>query len=412
MKNLPIFFARKYFFSGKISGVVHIIAAISLVGITFGSFALIAILSSFNGFEDIVNKMYNTFDSDIKIYPSKGKYFSITKSQYDQIKNIANVRAFTPVIEENALLKYKEKQTIATIKAVLPNYLKSMGLDTLVKRGENLIFSDSIDYALAGAGVANKLNLQGADEQSPLQVFLPKKGTIDILRPENAFNKKNIFPSGIFSTLEEFDNKYVLVPLKFGRIITDQISLYTAYELNVKDEKELNKIKSQIKEILHSTEFKVLDKYQQQSTLYKVMKSEKFAVYLVLSFVIAIAAFNLIGCLLMLSLEKRKDMMTMISLGAENSLIKNIILYEGLLITIVGCFIGMGLGFIVCLLQQKYGFLKIAENSTFVYSSYPITFKYMDFVLVFATVLFIGWIASWIPSRFAYKNLNIKDLKN
>ncbi len=409
--NLPYYIARKYFFSGKISGVIHIIAGISLLGITMGSIALITILSTFNGFEELVNKMYNTFDSDIKITPKQGKYFRLTDKQLDKIRKLPNIRAITPVIEENALVKFGQRQTIATIKAIEPGFIRSMGIDTLVENGSALILDDNTNFALVGAGVAIKLDVTGRSETEPLQLFEPKKGDISLLNPEEAFVRKNILPGGVFSTLEEFDNKYILLPLKVGRELTKTPLLATAYEISLKDDEGMDQSQEEIQSITGRNIW-VKTRFQQQPMLYKVMHSEKFAVYLILSFVILIAAFNLVGCLFMLALEKQKDMMTLISMGMETKMVEDIILYEGMLISGVGGLGGVLIGTIICILQMKFEFFKIAENSTFVYNAYPVAFKAMDFVAVIITVLFLGFIASWFPARSTFRKLTAQDLKH
>jgi lipoprotein-releasing system permease protein len=193
--NLPLYIARKYFFSKKISAVIHIIAGISMIGITVGTFALIAILSTFNGFEEVVSRLYNTFDSDLKVTPVKGKYFSIDSTRLEQIKNLDGVLAITPVIEENALVIFRDKQTIATIKALDPAYLHSTGLDTMVYLGDTFLVDQGVQYGLLGAGVASKLGAPGFDNDYPLQIYVPKKGQRVILSADNSTAAISLFPS-------------------------------------------------------------------------------------------------------------------------------------------------------------------------------------------------------------------------
>lgn len=381
-----------------------------MAGITIGSFALITILSAFNGFEDVVSRLFNTFDSDLKIVPQSGKYFHLTEEQLNKIRNLPDVQALTPVIEENALLKYRNQQTIATFKAIEPEYLKTTGIDSMVLIGDPVIKEDAIRYALIGAGVSVKLDLHGRDDYNAIQVFIPKKGVTTVLNPERAFNRRNILPSGIFSIQQEFDNRYVILPVSFARELLDIPEEVTSYEINVLKEDKIEETRKAIVQLL-GKELQVQDRYQQQPLLYKVMKTEKFAVYLILSFIMLIAAFNLVGALIMLAIEKKKDMMVLISMGARPRIVENIILFEGLLLSLGGALAGILLGFIVCLLQMKFGFVKISEGSTFVIDAYPIAFKLFDFVLVLVTVVVLGFLASYYPAKTAYKRLSIQDLR-
>jgi ABC-type lipoprotein release transport system permease subunit len=382
-----------------------------MLGILVGSFALITILSSFNGFEEVVSKLYNTFDSDIKLKPAHGKYFSLDSAKLREIRGYPSVQDFTPVIEENALLKYRDRQTIATFKAVNPPYLKSTGIDTMVLAGKPDIEENGINYAIVGAGVASKLNLGASDDMSPLQVYVPKKDVKVIINPEVAFNRKNILSGGIFSVQQDFDNKYLIVPIHFARELMNEPILCTSFEINLKENANLDRSRDAIQEIV-GPEVSVLDRYQQQPLLYKVMHSEKLAVYLVLTFILLIAAFNLIGALLMFAIEKQKDMAILISMGATPKLIKDIILLEGVILSLTGALIGIGAGWLLCWLQQKYGFVKIAEGSTFVIDAYPIAFQLSDFILVLCTVVLLGLAASWYPAVRAYNRLNIEILRS
>ncbi|MGZ5282738.1 MAG: FtsX-like permease family protein [Bacteroidia bacterium] len=409
--NLPFFIARRYFFSRKISNVIHIIAGISLAGIMVGAFALITILSAFNGFEEVVSKLYNTFDSDLKIAPAQGKYFEPDSAKMQQIKKLPGILAITPVIEENALIKYREKQTIATFKAIDPKYLRTTGIDSMIFLGEPILTDEDVDYALVGAGVGSKLNLNGYDENYLLQIYVPKKGAQTVLNPEKAFNRKGIFCSGIFSIQQDFDSRYILLPISFARDLVQEQSKVTGLEINVKDDDNVEEIGEQVAQIL-GADFKVQDRYQQQPLLYKVMRSEKLAVYLVLSFILLIAAFNLIGALLMLAIEKKKDMAVLMSMGATPKLIQDIIMLEGLILSFTGAIAGIGLATIVCWLQMKYGFVKIAEGSTFVIQSYPIAFKAWDFVLVLVTVIVLGFVASYYPAHLANRKTDVEALRS
>ncbi len=412
--NLSLFIAKRYFFSKKISGVVHLISGISLAGITVCSFALIVILSVFNGLEETISKLYNIFDSDLKVVPIKGKYFHLSREQINNIKKNQYILGASEVIEENAVLKYGDKQTIATFKGIDPPYLRTMKLDSGVSNGSTVIRDGEYNYTLVGSGVAARLKLQGKDDFRQIEVYVPGKGEINILEPDNAFNHRGIYPSGRFSTVQEFDDHFIIVPLSFARMLEDRPKEMTSFEIKAKNDKYIEQIRKDIAVIV-GPNYKILDRYEQEPTTYKVMKSEKFFVYLILTFIMLIAAFNMVGGLLMLTIDKKQDLMALLSMGATQHTIRRILFYEGLLLSVVGGIIGIILGTLVSLGQQKYGWVKInggGENNYFVLNSYPIAFQWSDFILIVATVIVLGLTASWYPAVIANKRLNIQDLKS
>jgi lipoprotein-releasing system permease protein len=390
-----------------------VISLISMLGIMFGTMALIIILSAFNGFEEIVGKLYGSFDSDIKIIPASGKYFVPDINKIHQVEKLGNIRAFTPVIEENALFKYRNNQNIGTFKAIDPKYIKSSGVDSMIVAGDDVLYQDSISYAILGGGISNKLNIHGYDEVHPIEVYVPKKGVeISTLNPGNALAEKEIIAGGIFSIQQDFDTRYVIIPIQFARQLLDDPKNVTALEINLIDDKNPGQIQSKIADIF-GKDFKVLNRFEQQPLLYKVMHTEKAAVFLVLAFILLIATFNLIGALLMLALEKQKDMAILISMGAKQTTIQKIITFEGLILSLTGAVIGLILGGLICLGQMKYGWVPLGgEGTTFVINAYPVAFKAMDFVIVFMTVLALGFVASWYPARMARKKIGIEVLSS
>ncbi|MCX6351428.1 MAG: FtsX-like permease family protein [Bacteroidetes bacterium] len=389
------------------------ISLISLLAISVGSFALITVLSSFNGFEEVVSNLYNAFDADLQITPAKGKYFSITHQQFQKMKNMKGVQGITRVVEENILVTYKDHQAVCAFKGIEPAFLHASGLDSMVFSGVPTLNQDNINYALVGSGVAVRLGLMGEDELEPLQLVAPASGVQSgfSLTGQKPFTRKAVLAGGVFSVEQEFDSRYILLPYYFAADFVGKKGKCTSIELALKNEAETEKVRTQLYEIVGNG-FIIKDRFQQQPNLYKVMKIEKIAVYLILTFIMLIAAFNLVGALLMLAIEKRKDMMILISLGTEQKIIKQIIFYEGLLLSVVGGIIGVIIGGIACYLQQKFGIIKISNNpeSTFVIDAYPIAFYWLDFVLVPLTVIVLGFIASYYPARIAYKKINIQDL--
>jgi len=411
--NLPLYIARKYFFSRNISNVIHIISLISILGIFFGSAALIIILSAFNGFETVVGKLYASFDSDLKISPVSGKYFIPDSVKMQKLAALANIKAITPVIEENALFRYRSNQCIGTIKAIKPDYIHSTGVDSMTVTGSDVLYEDSINYAVIGGGISYKLNMHGYDEIHPIQVYVPRKGVeISTLNPENSLSEKDIVGGGIFSIQQDFDQKYVLMPIGFARDLLNEPKAVTSIEINLKDKEKANEIQSKVIAIM-GHDFIVLDRFQQHPSLYKVMHVEKAAVYLVMSLILLIATFNLIGSLLMLALEKEKDMAILLGMGARQNTIKRIITFEGLLLSVSGGSLGIAIGGIICWLQLRYGFVTLGgADSTFVVTAYPVAFNPWDFLVVFITVLVLGFLASWYPARMANKKIGVGVLSS
>ncbi len=422
--NLPFFIARRYFFSRKIPNVIHLISFISLIGVTVGSFALIVVLSVFNGFEDVVLSLYNSFDSDLKLTPKKGKYFEPTKAYFQdsttdkketavlkKVKSWNGVADCSFVIEENVLIRYENRQSIATIKAIRPSYLPSMGVDTMLYSGKANLTAGQSPRTIVGAGIAGKLSLNLYDQNSSLEVFTPKKGGLGFrLDPREAFRSKRIQPSGIFSIQKEFDEKYIITPLDFTRKLINRGNQVTGLEVNARSEQDMEALKTKL--INHFGKgYQVKNRYEQHRYLYQVMQTEKTAVYLILVFILVIAAFNLIGALLMLAFEKKKDMAVLKSMGATGQTIKNVFFYEGLLLSMGGAFTGITLGTLLCWLQMKFELLTLKANSTFVLDAYPVSFEWFDFVAVFATVVVLGFIASYYPARIAYKQISVSELE-
>jgi len=411
--KLSLWIALKYFYSKKVRNIVNTIARVSQLGIIVGTFALIVILSVFNGFENEIISLYNSFDPDIKITAKDSKYFAPDSLVMFKFSHVVGIKSFSGVIEENALLKYKNNQTIVTLKGMNPDFLNQLGLDSMVRYGDPMLVHENFNFMLLGSGIASKLEVVLNDQPNIIMVYYPKKENPGAFRfnPENAFNQKPINPAGVFAIQSDFDNKYAIVPLKFIREVVDQPKAVTAIEMVLKPGYNTDKIKADLKKIF-GEKYEVKNRFEQHKWLYKITRSEKFIVFLILSLILLIAAFNLIGSLLMLSIEKKKDMMILKSMGAEPKLIRNIFFIEGILLSISGAIVGIVLGAIVCLLQLKYGFVKINGGTTFILDSYPVSMRFIDFVKVFGAALIIGIISSWIPARAAYKELTIKDINN
>ncbi|MDD5570210.1 MAG: FtsX-like permease family protein [Bacteroidales bacterium] len=407
--NFSFYIAKRYIFSKKSHNIINVISLISVIGVMVGTMALIIVLSVFNGFESVVISLFNSFDPDIKITAKLGKTFNPNEIPVGKIKKLNGVIYYTNVLEENALLKYRDKQYIATIKGVEYDFKKMSKLDTMMVGGSFILESDSNDFAVAGQGIAYFLSLNLKDFTAPLNIYVPRRmKTIE--NQINAFNNLAIMPAGVFSIQQDFDAKYVLVPLRFARRLLEYKEEVTAIEIGISKNADKENVQKEIQKLTGSG-FIVENRYQQHKMLYKVMKNEKWAVFLILSFILVIATFNIIGSLTMLILEKKKDAMVLKSLGANNKLISRIFLIEGLMINLIGAIAGLALGALICLIQQKFGLIKIQATGTFVINTYPVELHIKDFIYVFITVFVIALLTSWYPVRQLRKS-NFLDIKN
>ena len=400
--NLSLYIAKRYILGKKSHNAINIISAISVLGVFIGSMALIVVLSVFNGFENLVISLYNSFDPDIKVTPLTGKLFKPEELSLQKIKNTEGVYHIGKTIEENVLIKYRDKQYIATVKGVESSFSKTSGIDSMIIEGNFVLEQDSNYFAVIGQGVAYNLSLPMGDMINPLSLYVPKPGKGAVLNPEDAFNVRGIYPSGMFSIQQDFDNKYVLVPLSFARELLSQDEKVSALEISLKKNADQENVKESIQQIV-GNQFEVKTRFEQHAFLYRIMKSEKWAVFLILAFILVVATFNIVGSITMLVVDKKKDIEILKNLGADAELIRKIFFAEGLLISLSGALLGLLAGAFICWLQETFGLVKLGSEGTFVVSHYPVKMVWQDFIYVFLTVTFIGAIAAWYPVRVLMK---------
>ena len=395
--NLVLFIARRYFFGKKSHNLINWIAGISVLGVFLGTMALVIVLSVFNGFDGVVKSFYNQFDPDLKVSPIKGKFFALDSSNWHQLKRLSEVSAIIEVLEDNALVKYQNHQQIAVVKGVSPNFIHHAGLRSSIVEGEFILSDSSNDYGIFGAGIAYYLSLNLNDAISPVEIYLPDQASSYTIDISDAFKTAYIKPSGIFSTQQEFDVKYVVVPLHLMQALLGNKQL-SSIEILLKPNIDIETTKSKVGRILGNN-FVVKDRFQQQAVLYTIMKSEKWAVFTILSFILLVATLTIVGALSMLIIEKTKDIAILTSMGASLRLIRSVFLVEGILICLSGALSGLAVGWLVCWLQQTFGLIKISTTgSTFAIDSYPVDMQFGDFALVFTTILFIGFVSALIPA--------------
>jgi lipoprotein-releasing system permease protein len=397
--NVPFYIARRYLFAKKSHNIINIISIISVLGITAGTMALIIVLSVFNGFEELVTKLFNTFNPDIKVTAAKGKTFSTDSLPMDALRDISGINCYTGVIEENALIRYKDKQYIVTIKGVGPTYTCTSDVPKSMVEGDFRLQAGNTNFAVVGQGIAYNMGMVLNDYENPLAIYVPKRSASRTIDPMDAFNMMEIQPSGFFGIQQDFDVKYVIVPLRFSRDLLDYPDRLTALEIKLDPGTDAAGVQKQLDRALGPA-FVSKDRFQQEEVLFKIMKSEKFAVFIILGFILLIASFNVIGSLSMLILEKKKDITVFNSLGASSSLVRRIFMTEGMLISMSGAILGLLLGFIVVFIQQQFGLITIQTGGSFAVEAYPVKIEWLDFVLVFVADLVIGFLAVWYPVSY------------
>ena len=406
--KLSLYIAKRYLFAKKSRNAINVISAVSVAGVAVGTMALIIILSVFNGLETLVSAIFNTSDPDIKITAVEGKTFIADSARLKLLANVEGLSGYSLTIEENALLKYGDRQYIATIKGVDDNYAMVTNIDSSMWEGDFILKNEKgREYAIPGAGIAKYLGIR-VNFITPIIIYVPKKTESTGPNVEDPFNKRYIFPSGIYEVEKEYDSKYVYVPLDFARELTEIEDGVSTLEIKFSAMADPRAVQKNIERIFGKG-FIVQNQYEQQEIFYKVMKTERLAIFFILTLILIIASFNIIGSLTMLIIEKERDIEILKSLGADNNLVRKIFIFEGWLISIIGAIAGIILGFIICWLQQTYGFVRLQSESLMM-DAYPVVMKVKDFIIVPATVLLIGYWAAWYPVRFLTKKFLNKDV--
>ncbi len=394
----PLRIARRYLFSKKSTNAINVISGISVLGLSIGTAALILVLAVFNGFEDLISKLYSDFNPDVKILPIKGKEFQVDDEMIHQLEAIPSVIAVSKTIEEIGIFSYKKSQDYGTLKGVDENFKWVTRLDSTIREGVFKLKDDSKQLAILGVGMRNKLSVNVDDVFSPLTVYMPKKGKIKLL--EKSFNTGFIYPRATFGIQQEFDNKYIISSLEFAQKVIGSKNKISALELKLNPTHDHNKVMNAIDKII-GEKLIAKDRYHQEEAFLKLMNIEKWMGFAILSLMLILVAFNLIGTLWMIVLEKRKDIAILKSMGTNNIEIRNIFLGEGFLLSLLGVIIGIVLALILYYIQIKYGIIGFPDG--FVISSYPISLRISDILIVCLTVLFIGMLASLPPALRAQK---------
>jgi lipoprotein-releasing system permease protein len=396
--NLSFYIARRYLLGKKSQNAINIISGISILGITTGTMALVIVLSVFNGFDSVVKSLFNAFDPELQISVNEGKTFTPDPSATQAILELPGVAAMSEVLEENVLLLYRDRQHIATIKGVDEAYQDVTGLDTMVFEGSMKLKDRNRAYAVVGQGVAYKLGV-GLSFIDPLWVYtIDRKAKINMSNPEESIRRDFLYPSGIFIVESDIDSRYVFTDIDFVRELLAYQGQVTFLEVKLDPSFSPDQVKEEIEALLGDS-FQVKNREQQNELFYKVMRSEKWAIFLILTFILIIASFNVIGSLSMLIIDKKKDILTLRNMGAANSLIKKIFLVEGWLISAIGSLTGLLLGTTISWIQQRFGVIKLSGSGSFIIDSYPVHIELIDILLIWITVLLIGFLAARYPVR-------------
>ncbi len=395
--NLSLKIARRYLFAKKSTNVINLISGISVLGITIGTAALVLVLSVFNGFEDLLTSLFSTFNPDIKIVPVKGKTFKMDDAILKRIEAAEGIAVVSETLEEVAFFEYKGKQDFGIVKGVDEHFVEVTGIDSTIREGRIIFRKEETEFAVLGGGMRNKLGINVEDQFTAMSVYMPnrKHRAGSLSKP---FKKQFAYPVGTFVNQQDFDNQYVLTSLRFARSLLGSKNDLSAIEIKLKEGVDAQKTVSALRQIV-GEDFIVKDRYQQNEAYLKLMNVEKWMSFAILSLMMVLIAFNMIGSLWMIVLEKKKDIAILKSMGATKTMVRNIFLQEGLLLTILGLVIGIVIAFVIYQLQINYGI--IGFPGSFAFDAYPISMRLSDVLIVVFTVLLIGFLASILPARRA-----------
>ena len=405
--NFPFYIARRYLFSKKSHNAINVISAISVCGVALATLALVCTLSVFNGFQDLVTTFFTAFDSQLKITAVRGKVFDGQDKRVLQLKKMPDVEVYSESLEDNVMVQYQGRQAMAVVKGVEDNFDQLTPIDSILfGRGDLLLHDEVVDYAIPGIQLLSTLG-SGIRFLDPLEIYAPRHGAkVNMANPSTAFVTGNLFSSGLVFAVnqEKYDASYILTSIDFARRLFQYTTEVSAINLKLKAGADTDAVKKHIQDLL-GDDFLVQDRYEQQADTYRIMEIEKLISYLFLTFILMIACFNVIGSLSMLIIDKPDDVVTLRNLGASDRQIVRIFLFEGRMISFFGAFAGVVLGLLLCWLQQEYGLIALGSSGSFVVDAYPVSVHASDVLLIFITVLLIGFLSVWYPVRFLSKRL-------
>lgn len=408
--NFPFYIAKRYLFSKKSHNAINVISAVSVCGVALATLALVCTLSVFNGFQDLVATMFTAFDPELKITAVSGKVFDGQDERIQFLRQLPEIEVFSESLEDNAMVQYKGRQAMVTVKGVEDNFDRLTPIDSILYgRGELVLHDEVVDYAIPGIELVSVLGT-GIRFLDPLEVFAPKRGSrINVASPASSFNSDYLHSSGLVFAVnqQKYDASYILTSLTFARNLFQYDTEVSSVDLKLKEGSNIYKVQENISQLL-GEDFRVQNRYEQQADTFRIMEVEKLISYLFLSFILLIACFNVIGSLSMLIIDKRADVVTLRNLGANDETIKRIFLFEGCLISFMGALVGVVLGVALCLVQQEFGLISLGSGDSagaFVIDAYPVSVHVGDVVLVLCTVLLVGYLSVLYPVRYLSRKL-------
>ena len=406
--NFPFFIARRYLFSKKSTHAINVISAISVIGVAVATMALVVTLSVFNGFHDMVASFFTSFDPQLKIVPLKGKTVAADDPRLAKVRQLDEVEVAMESVEDQALAVYQGRQAMVNIKGVEPSFEQLTHIDEiLLGDGQFELRAADMFYGIPGVRLAEQLGT-GYTYEEPIKIYAPRReGQLNMANPLDGLVEDELYSPGVIFNVKQsrYDKSYILTDIAFARRVFEQQGMLSALELRLKPGSNFDRVKSEIQAIV-GEEFAVRDRFEQQDDTFKIMKIEKLIAYLFLTFILMVACFNIIGSLSMLIIDKKDDVVTLRNLGASDRQIVRIFLFEGRMISAIGAVIGIAIGLLLCWAQQTYGIVKLGSSSgSFIINAYPVSVHPEDVVLIFVTVLVVGFLAVWYPVRYFAKRL-------
>lgn len=412
--NFPFYVAKRYLFSKKSHNAINVISGVSVCGVALATLALVCTLSVFNGFQELVATFFTAFDPELKITAVNGKVFDVNDQRIKKLRSLPDIAVFSESLEDNAMAQYNGKQVMVVIKGIEDNFSQLTAIDSILYGRSDMVLHDEIvDYAIPGIEVTSILGT-GIRFLDPLTIYAPKRGSqINMANPAASFNSLYLHSSGLVFAVnqQKYDASYILTSLQFARNLFQYDTEVSSIELKLEEGTDINDVAKKISKLL-GPDFLVQNRYEQQADTFRIMEVEKLISYLFLSFILLIACFNVIGSLSMLIIEKKDDVLTLRALGANDTLISRVFLYEGCLISFLGALVGVVLGLVLCFIQQEFGILSLGSGNNagaFVVDAYPVSVHWLDVILILVTVLLIGFLSVLYPVRYFSRRILSKS---
>lgn len=406
--NFPFYIARRYLFSKKSTHAINVISGVSVVGVAVATMALVVTLSVFNGFHDLVASLFTAFDPQLKVTPAVGKTAPADDPVLTRIRHLPEVEVATETVEDMALAIYGDRQAMVTIKGVDDNFDSLTHIrEILVGEGEYELHAAGLNYGIPGIRLAEALGT-GYRYDQPLKIYAPKReGQLNMANPTDGFVEDELYSPGVLFSVKQakYDKSYIVTSIGFARNLFGQQGMVSALELRLKPGTDFDAAKEKIRQMAGG-KYTVKDRFEQQEDTFRIMKIEKLIAYIFLTFILAVACFNIIGSLSMLIIDKKADVATLRNLGASDKQIVRIFLFEGRMISAIGAVLGIAVGLLLCWLQQTYGLMGLGRSSgSFIIDAYPVSVHPEDVALIFVTVLAVGFIAVWYPVHYFARRL-------